>query len=58
MNRHLNRMDKHITWKGLLAPIGICIGIVAVINAISDIMCMKPIWWQATKDFTKRLFKR
>lgn len=55
MNCHWDQPD---TRRGFikLTEIGAIIG--TVIGVIFCVVHMKPIWWQTTKDFVKRLFKK
>lgn len=58
MKRHSDWMDKPVTWGAYFKFAGICTVIGAVIGAIECVLWMEPAWWQATKNFAKRLFKR
>lgn len=58
MNRHFNWMDKSVTWGGYLKLAGICTAVGTAIGAISFVLLMDPAWWQATKNFVRRLFKK
>lgn len=57
MKSHLNWMDTPVTWGVYFKLAGICAVIGTVISAMSCVIMLDPAWWQATKDFTKRLFK-
>lgn len=58
MNRHQNWTDKPVTWRGYFKIAGIFGAIGTVVTAVSCVLLMEPAWWQVTKDFAKRLFKR
>lgn len=58
MNRHLDWMDKPVTWRGYFKLSGICTVIGTAISAAFFIVLMEPAWWKVTKDFVKRLFDR
>lgn len=58
MNRHLNWMDKSITWRGYLKLIAICAIVGTTISTVWCIVLIEPAWWKTTKEFVRRLFSK
>ncbi len=58
MNRHLNWMNKPITWGAFLKLGGIVTMVGTAIIGVCCIVLMEPAWWKATKNFVRRLLDR
>lgn len=58
MNRRFNWMGKPITWGGYFKLCGIFAVIAMAVTAIELVVFIEPAWWIATKDFTRRLFRK
>ena len=58
MKRHLNWMNKPITWGALMKLSGICTLVGTAIGAVELVMLMESAWWKATKDFVRRVFDK